>query len=349
MSEPASAPPRPSPESAPAPEPEIVWSGPPSRRAVRFAWLLRVILRPLIALSAIVSGLGIRFGPRGIEMWAVWAWLHRVGDRLAMIGPRVPGTTVERVALAHCEADYVRADGVARRGRAILYLHGGGFVAGGLGTYRRFVSRLSRAADATVLNVGYRLLPRSPVRHAIDDGVDGYRRLLGDGFAPEQIVIGGDSAGGGLAFLVAEAIARRGLPRPAGVVGLSPWADLDPGEKLGHPAALTDPVIPIRSAKFVVEKLIQKDGPELDRELSPVNLDLSRVPPALIHVGTTEVLALDATKLARHLARDGVPVTLKCWVGQVHVFQVLGLDVVPEAREALREIGAFVRDRTAAA
>jgi len=320
----------------------IVWSQPPTRRAILFAWLLRLTMRPLIALSTVISAWGLRFGPAGIEMWKLWARLHRLGDDLGRIGPPPGGTEIERIRLPQCAADYVWARDVPRGGRAILYFHGGGFVSGGLGTYRRFAARLSAATGATVLNVGYRMLPRSPIHRAIGDGVDGYRRLLDDGHRAQDIVLAGDSAGGGLAFLVAHAISDADLPRPAGVVGLSPWADLDPSDKLRHPAARTDPVVPIQAAVFVVEKLVAR-GEAVDPALSPVNLDLRRLPPALIHVGTTEVLALDAARLADALAGAGVPVTLKFWQGQVHVFQVLGLDVLPEARQALDEIGAFVR------
>jgi acetyl esterase/lipase len=328
--------------------PDVQWSGRPSRRSLLFAWAMRLMLRPLIALSAAISALGIRLGPRGIEMWPVWTWFHLVGDRLGMLAPLRSGTVTERIRLADCRADYVRAAGVRTQGRAVLYFHGGGFVTGGLGTYRRFASILSATTDATVLNVGYRLLPRSPIAHAIEDGVAGYRQLLDDGYQPGEIVLGGDSAGGGLAVLVAHAIPQHGLPRPAGIVALSPWADLDVTDKLALPAARTDPVIPISSAVFVVEQLVRKGTP-LDPQLSPVNLDLAGLPPTLIHVGTTEVLELDAVRLAAALASADVAVTLKHWDGQVHVFQVLGLDVLPEARTALGEIGAFVREVTAPA
>jgi acetyl esterase/lipase len=176
--------------------------------------------------------------------------------------------------------------------------------------------------------------------------VAGYQRLLADGHAADRIVIAGDSAGGGLAFLVAYAIGASELPRPAGVVGLSPWADLDVAQKLTDPSSRRDPVVPIATAGWVVRELVQR-GEALDLALSPVNLDLSALPPALIHAGTTEVLALDAVRLADRLAECGVAVTLKHWQGQVHVFQVLALDALPEARQALREIGEFVRQRTA--
>ena len=311
---------------------------------------MRWTMRPILVIAIAVWGFAMRRGPAGIEMWRLWSWLSAAGDWLYGLAPLHRGTTVRRIRLPECAAEYVRAPGlpsIPRDATAVLYTHGGGYVAGGLGAYRRFTSVLSSITGATVLNVGYRLLPRFPITHAIEDGVSAYRRLLADGYAPERIVLAGDSAGGGLSFLVAHAVAAAGLPRPAAVIGLSPWADLDVAAKLAHASSATDPVIPIHTAGFVVEQLVQR-GAALDLDLSPVNLDLGNLPPALIHVGTTEVLALDAVALADRLAACDVPVTLKHWVGQVHVFQILALDVLPEARQALAEIAAFIAERTGA-
>jgi acetyl esterase/lipase len=229
----------------------------------------------------------------------------------------------------------------------ILYFHGGGYVACGLASHRRLAAQLSRASGASVFNVGYRLLPRSAIALAIEDGVTAYRKLLGDGIAAERIVFGGDSAGGGLAVLVAAATRTEGLPMPAGLIGISPWTNLDPTEKRNHPNMRRDAVIPVRTIAFVVEKLVSKDG-VLDDQLSPVNLDLSGFPPTLIHAGTNEVLEIDARTIADRLADAGVPVTLKLWKGQVHDFQLIGLELLPEARQAVAEIGEFVARATAA-
>jgi acetyl esterase/lipase len=136
-----------------------------------------------------------------------------------------------------------------------------------------------------------------------------------------------------------------GLPVPAGVVGISPWTDLDATAKLEHRNARADPLIPVRAIESIVKVLIAK-GETLDPLLSPVNLDLAGLPPALIHVGTTEILELDALTLGDRLAEAGVPVRVKLWQGQVHDFHLLGLDFLPEARQAIAEIGEFVRRTT---
>jgi acetyl esterase/lipase len=334
-------------EQQSTPGPEILQSGSASLVSIVLAWLLRVTLRPCIAIGAAISALAIRFGPKGIEMWSVWTALLRFTDWDGPLARAPKGTEVERVRLPACDAEFVRAPGVRPDGPVILYFHGGGYVACGIASHRRLAARLSRAAGANVFNVGYRMLPRSAIRLAIEDGVEAYRKLLDDGIASERIVFGGDSAGGGLSFLVAAATRDHGLPMPAGIVALSPWTDFDPEAKLAHHNARRDAVIPVKTVVFIVETLIKEDG-ALDPTLSPGNLDLTGFPPTLIHAGTEEVLELDARNMADRLAAAGVPVRLKLWQGQVHDFQLIGLDMVPEARQAVTEIGEFVADTVAA-
>jgi acetyl esterase/lipase len=333
-------------EPGPTPAPELERSGPPSLISRVFAVIMRLTLRPWIAFNVWLSALIVRLGPPGIEMWPVWTKLTRLcTDTISARAPIPRGTTVERVALPNCAAELVRARDVTRDGPYILYFHGGGYVACGLNSHRRLVARLSQAADATVLNVNYRLLPFSPITLAIDDAVDGYRKLLDDGVAPGRIVFAGDSAGGGLSFLAAAAVRDRGLPVPAGIVGISPWTEFDPAGKLAHRNVRTDPLIPVRALVSIVEVLIAKGAP-IDPLLSPVNLELTGLPPVLIHVGSTEVLELDALDMGDRLAQAGVPTRVKIWQGQVHDFQFVGVDLLPEARSAIAEIGEFVAQRT---
>lgn len=325
-------------------EPDIQHSGPPSRPSRWLELWLRLTLRPMIALWAAISALVVRFGPKGVEMWPIWTTLLRAADWGGFA--RLPrGTEVAPVRLPACDAERVRAAGVEAGAPVVLYFHGGGYIACGLASHRRLVARISKDAGAVVFNVGYRLLPRSAITDAVEDGAGAYRKLLEEGIAPERIVFAGDSAGGGLSFLVAVAIKSEGLPMPAGIVGISPWTNLDASDKLHHRNARRDAVIPVKTIGFIVEQLIQKGDP-LDERLSPVNLDLSGLPPTLIHAGTAEVLEVDALNIAERLAAAGVPVTLKLWQGQVHDFHLIGLDVLPEARQAIREIGAFVQQRT---
>ncbi|WP_069161262.1 alpha/beta hydrolase [Nocardia altamirensis] len=231
------------------------------------------------------------------------------------------------------------ADPGMRTDSAILYFHGGGFIACGLRTHRRIVSRLARASGMPVLNVAYRQLPHAHITESIADGVAAYRYLLSRGFPGARIIVAGDSAGGGLAFSVTLAARDAGLPMPGGITAVAPWADLDTTGKRAHPNARRDPVIPVRGLDLVVRRGFHVDG-TLDPAWSPVNHDFTGLPPVLILVGSTEVLLADAEQLAARCDQANVVCRLQIWDRQAHVF-VAGADLLPEGRAAFREIGAF--------
>src|SRR6185437_12294526 len=123
------------------------------------------------------------------------------------------------VAIEAANANGVKAEWTATpdadRSKAILYLHGGGYVIGSLDSHRHLVSELGRAARARALALEYRLAPEHPFPAAVDDALAGYRFLLGRGLPPGRIAIAGDSAGGGLVVAALVAIRDCGLPQPA--------------------------------------------------------------------------------------------------------------------------------------
>src|SRR5262249_47604812 len=139
-----------------------------------------------------------------VRMWSLQPnlnWPFAAIDSIVGLVPRHVPATVQSVALPHCRAELVSADGVSRP-RAVVYLHGGAFLACGLNTHRSLVARLSRAADTVVLNVGYRMLPKHAVTDAVADCIAGWRWLRRHGYPPSSIVVAGDSAGGLLAFML---------------------------------------------------------------------------------------------------------------------------------------------------
>ncbi|WP_019630977.1 alpha/beta hydrolase [Actinomadura atramentaria] len=259
--------------------------------------------------------------------------------------PRPRWASVERVGFRDFRAEWVRAPR-ADDDRVVLYFHGGGFFSCGLRTHRRMVARISAAAGAAVLSVAYRQLPAAPLTTSVDDCVRAYRWLLERGHDPARIVVAGDSAGGFLAFAATLAALAEGLPAPAAIVAMAPLTDLDHTEKAAHANARLDAYLPARRVRRLAELLTEGAVP-LDPAVSPVNADLSGLPPVLIQVGSTEMLLPDAELMADRLTAAGVPCRLQVWEGQVHVFQVFA-DLVPEGLAALHEVGAFVREHTSA-
>lgn len=310
----------------------------------------RLFVRPGLNLLISAYGVLIMLGPKGIAKTRLLQRVVNVSDLLGLLVPAVFGTNTVRVRLPHCSAELVRGPGITVTDRAIVHFHGGGLVAGGLRTYRRMMSRLSVESGAAVLSVDYRLLIANTFDDAVEDGVNAYRWLLDADFCPSGITVSGDSGGGGLAVAVAAEIKRRGYARPGAIALLSPWVDFDPASKYVHPCASTDPLIPINgswplSGGALVAEHLFASGLAEAFAISPLRQDLSALPPTLIHVGGTEVLQADATEFAGVLARYGVPVTLKTWTGQVHLFQLLA-DLIPEGKQSLAEIGEFVRSKT---
>lgn len=259
-------------------------------------------------------------------------------ERLAGIAPAPRGAQVRKVRFDGFHGEWVTARGSVDDGRAILYFHGGAFFSCGVATHRRLVTRISAAAGLPVLSIAYRQLPEVKLDGSVTDCVTAYRLLLEQGYDPARVVVAGDSAGGFLAFAATLRAIEQGLPRPAGIVGLSPWLDLDCSDKLEHDNAATDPYIVAEQMVKLATTLVDVPDPLH----SPVGGDLKKLPPALIQAGSIEVLRHDAELMAERMDKAGVPCRLQIWEGQMHVFHAFPF--IPESRAAIREVGIFVRE-----
>ncbi len=263
-------------------------------------------------------------------------WPYGIVDHAGRLLSVRPGTTHRTVHLAHTTAT-LTTPANARADRLVVHLHGGAFLIGGRHLHRNLLARLAADLAAPVLSVHYRQMPRHGMADSIADCVDSYRYALGLGIAPEGIVLFGDSAGATLTFGTAVAVRDAGLPLPAALIAISPLTDFDPAAKLAAAGSETCALFP-REIVEPIAALIQKlNGGTLPT--SPVDLDLTGLPPTLIQVGSTELLYPDAVAMANKLAAQRVPTELQVWERQVHVFHAAG--ALPEARRALREICAF--------
>jgi acetyl esterase/lipase len=279
-------------------------------------------------------------------------WPYGALDFVARALPPMPGTVRSTVELANCTAELVRAKGVPPAdgtGRVILFLHGGAFLSGGIHTHARLVSILSRYADAPVLLVDYRLLPKHSLGQAIDDCEDGYYWLREIGYEADQIVVGGDSAGGYLSLALAERLMADG-EHPAALFAMSPLLQLRTDAKKSHPNTQTDALFGDGVFDFLmdlVEKAARRrvvDG-EAEQVLEPLDHVERGLPRTLIHVSGSEVMLHDARLGARRLAAAGVPVEVRIWPGQLHGFQIAA-GLVPEADRSLRYIADYIQDAT---
>lgn len=262
-------------------------------------------------------------------------------DRAAMGGSDTPmpeGVAHEPVTIAGRAAAWIADD--TRDDAALLYLHGGGYVMGGLGTHGAFGARLSAETGLPALVLDYRLGPEHQHPAALDDALAAFDWLVERGIAADRIVVAGDSAGGGLTLSTLAALRDRGV-RPLAGLALSPWADLTCTNDSYDTLDEADPLVGAGSLR-VYAAAYAGDTPLDDPALSPALGDLSGLPPVLVQVGGREVLLDDSVAVAAAIEAAGGAVTLQRWDEAIHVFQMLG---APESDEAIAEIVAFVADQ----
>ncbi|HKW62981.1 MAG TPA: alpha/beta hydrolase [Candidatus Acidoferrum sp.] len=227
----------------------------------------------------------------------------------------------------------------------LLYLHGGGYFGCSAETHRPITVWFG-LHGFRVFAPNYRLAPENPFPAAVDDAFAAYRGLLVDGRSPQSIFVAGDSAGGGLVLSLMLALRETSTPLPAAAALFSPWTDLAAtGESIRTNAArcaMFDGADIGPSARYYLGNADPRNP-----LASPLYADLSGLPPLLIHVGADECLRDDSTRVAEKARAAGVPVELKIWSVVPHAWQ-LALQVLPEARQSLREAAEFLLKHAAA-
>jgi acetyl esterase/lipase len=242
------------------------------------------------------------------------------------------GVRAIRVATARSRAD-----------RHVLYLHGGAYVAGSPALYRDFIWRIADAARAQCLCTDYRLAPEHPYPAALDDAVAAYRWLLAQGALPARIALMGESAGGGLVLGTLLRLRDEGTPLPAAAVALSPWTDLAMTGDSVRANAASDVMIRADEMERIAGYYLGGTDPRTPYA-SPLYGDPHGLPPTLIQVGSEEVLLDDAVRLAERMRAAGCEVALEVWPRVPHAWQTWAR-VMPEARQAIARIGAFVQEK----
>lgn len=230
--------------------------------------------------------------------------------------------------------------GQAPSSHTILYLHGGAYCLGNPQTHRAMTSHLADRSGARIYLPDYRLAPEDPYPAAVRDALSSYEGLISLGIDPGMITIAGDSAGGGLALSTALAIRNQGLPLPASLVLVSPWADLSLSGTTFHTVAGRDPILRRawldQGARWYAGEVSRTDA-----GVSPLFGDHAGLPPTLIQVGSDEILLDDSLRLGSALREANVEVHLHQYEQMWHVFQ-LHAGMLAEADQALDEISNFV-------
>jgi acetyl esterase/lipase len=260
-----------------------------------------------------------------------------------LAAPAQPDVKCERLSAGGVDAEWITAPGAAAD-RAVLYLHGGGYVMGSINTHRDMIGRLSRAAQARVLALNYRLAPEHPFPAAVEDALAGYRYLLDQGLQPARMAVAGDSAGGGLTLATLVAARDAGIRLPAAAVCLSPWVDFEGLGESMKTRLHVDPIASPDGTRLLAQAYLAGKDPRTPLA-APLYADFKGLPPLLIQVGDHETLLDDSNRVAARARAAGVKVTLEVWPEMIHVWQLFAT-FLPEAQEAIEVIGKFIRAHT---
>lgn len=225
----------------------------------------------------------------------------------------------------------------------ILYLHGGGYFSCTPATYRRITGGFARYGFR-VFSPDYRLAPEHPFPAAVDDALAAYRSLLNT-HHPGQIIIAGDSAGGGLALGMVLAAKGAELPLPAGIILFSPWTDLAGTGKSLQTNARRDSLLIAERISDVAQLYLAGADPKTPTA-SPLYADLANLPPMFIQASEQEILLDDSVRLAEKIRAAKGVVELQIWPNLPHVWQ-LGQRFLPEARKALHQAADFAKQALA--
>ncbi|MBO6635161.1 alpha/beta hydrolase [Parvibaculum sp.] len=262
-----------------------------------------------------------------------------VMDMNSEMFPVPEGVAVEPADLGGLKGEW-SIPAKAEKAPVLLYFHGGGYLIGSSRSHRHLTSRLALASNARVLSVDYALAPERPFPAGVKDGVKSYRWLLDKGYAPEEIAIGGDSAGGGLTMATMLAARDEGLPMPAAAILISPWTDLTCDTETYKSKADADPMITPENIRETAATYLA--GAAASDPLASPNLaDLKGLPPMLIHVGSDEVLLDDSRDLEKRAIAAGVDAEIEIWDGMIHVWHAF-YQMLPEGEQAIERMGAYL-------
>jgi acetyl esterase/lipase len=262
---------------------------------------------------------------------------EKTGEKRAKVIPK--DLKIEEFKIGNIPAEWISVPG-ANEDKIYFRLYGGGYIMGTLKS-RRFISyHISRTTNLRNLSIEYRLAPEHPFPAALEDSLEGYRWLLSNGFDPKKIIIGGESAGGGLTVATLLKIKESKLSMPAGAVLMSPWADLTGSGRSLETNQKYEPLI--KDGIENMAKQYAKNEPLNNPLISPVFADLTGLPPLLIQAGGIEALVDDSNMLADRAKNDGVNVSLEIYENMTHVFHNFG-DDLSESRQAFESINKFVQ------
>lgn len=251
-----------------------------------------------------------------------------------------PEVDVKKIKFCGLDTGYF-VPSTLKSDRVILYLHGGGYAVCSWETHRSMIEALSKYAGMRCYAINYRMAPEHPFPAAVDDAANCLSELIME-FGSERVCIGGDSAGGGLAFAALLKLKDQNKPLPAKAFAFSPWLDLSVPAFESGMNLHADPMLDPQAVKIWAERYLNGYHNQ-NPYASPLYGETEGLPAFLIHVGEREMLLDEAVEFTSKARQSDVDAHIRIFPDMVHVFQLM-YKLVPEAKESLKEISEFIAD-----
>ena len=270
-------------------------------------------------------------------------------DEFAMVHPSILKMNAEffSVSFEKFQGEWVSALN-SDPNKRILYLHGGGWVAGCVEKYRPHIARIAAITGCVVLAIDYRLAPENPFPKGLEDCVTAYKWMLQNGSKDNNTsnlsFIMGDSSGGNLTLATLLMLKDRQIDLPDGAIALSPVTDLSWSSHSIKRNVKSDAVLNAKLMPVISHAYLKKKNNPKTPYASPLFGDLRHLPPILLQVGDTEILLDDAVSFFEKAQAAGVDTTLEIYPNMPHVFQVFA-PYLPDATLALESIGEFIKKK----
>lgn len=251
----------------------------------------------------------------------------------------------EEISLKNCKA-YLLSKEISNHKKVVYQLHGGGYVKNFIKMYNKIALRYSENYDnADVFSLDYRVAPENIFPKALEDAIEGYRWLISSGYKACNIVIAGDSAGGGLALALTLYLRDKSLEMPKALILSSPWSDLTLKGESYKTKAKEDVFfgsvkwkdnfeisLPVSYAKGMDAK---------NPYISPVYGSYENMPPMLVQTGSIEIFLSDSITVVEKALKSGVNAKFIEYELMYHTFYVI-TPFIKESRRAWREIKSFI-------
>ena len=254
--------------------------------------------------------------------------------------PLPKNTKFKTVSVGNIDAEWITC-GEFETDKIFMFMHGGGYYRGSISSTRATVARISAEAKVRCLSIEYRLAPEYPFPAAIDDTYTAYNWLLKEGVKPKNIIVSGQSAGGGLCLALLLKLKENFFSQPRGAVALSPWTDLTQSGKTMKINADIDPVI---SKKYLdrMANLYLAKTPNTTPLASPLYGELSGLPPLLVQVGSAETMLDDSRRFVEKAKEAKVDVQIEVYKDMFHGWHG-SAHILKDGEKAIKNIGLFCR------